>query len=180
MTDGEKKSFVSTGGLVRLEGESDKQFARRRDKAIQQYYGKMSDEERVDAFFTTGGLIRLDHETNEDMKRLEFKLFRRFDPTWTWPEWERHWTMRAESIVRMFEEGDRKERAKKVERVLNALVKEEECKYLIGDLLEEYSQIHPPVKANIWLFKQVTKSILFLTYKVVKKRLASHLGKLIR
>lgn len=47
---------------------------------------------------------------------------------------------------------------------------------IIGDLLEEFSELESKAAAYIWLYKQVLKSVLPLAYKNVISRLASYFG----
>jgi hypothetical protein len=55
-----------------------------------------------------------------------------------------------------------------------------EREYIIGDLIEEYSQFPSRLQAHLWLYKQVLKSVLPLAYQTLKSRLASYLGERIR
>jgi hypothetical protein len=57
---------------------------------------------------------------------------------------------------------------------------DDELENIIGDLEEEYNQISPTSKANLWLYKQVLKSVLPLVYKNLKGRLSSYFKERIR
>jgi hypothetical protein len=177
MASGEKEPFLITGGLVRQEGESDKEFAQRRHKAIQQHYGRMSEEERLHAALNDGGLVRLEGESEEDFIRLSHQfVVRGFGSPLSLSQWEHNIRVTMEAAVNSFEFDQRKGRAERVKRELSVSVNDGEYKYLIGDLLEEYAQIRPLIKARIWLFKQVVKSAIPLIYRALKKRLAYYFG----
>jgi hypothetical protein len=181
MADGENGSFLTTGGLVRQEDESDKEFAQRRHKAIQQHYGRMSEEERLQAALNDGGLVRLEGESEGDFIRLSHEfVVRGFRSPLTFSQWEHNIRVTMEAAVNNFELDQRKGRAERVERELSFLVEEGEYEYLIGDLLEEYSQIRPLIKARIWLFKQTVKSVIPLIYRALKKQLACYFGERLR
>jgi hypothetical protein len=176
MADGTKKSFLITGGLIRQEGESDKEFAQRRHKAVQQHYGRMSREERLQAALADGGLVRLEGESEEDFIRLSHQfVVRGVRSPLTLSEFEQNIRVLMEAAAHQhFGESIRRRHKKDAEWVLTTLIKEEEFTSLVGDLLEEYSQLSPQAKADVWLFKQVVKSIIPLMCKVIKSRLASY------
>jgi phage-related protein len=56
----------------------------------------------------------------------------------------------------------------------------EEQENIVGDLLEEFNEFPSRVRAHLWLYKQVLKSVLPLIYKTAKTRLASYLGERVR
>lgn len=177
MASEKKEPFLVTGGLVKQEGESDKEFAQRKHKAIQQHYGRMSEKERLQAALNDGGLVRLEGESEEDFIRLSHQfVVRGFGSPLSLSQWEHNIRVTMEAAVNSFEFGQRKGRAERVGLKLPASVKEGEYKYLVGDLLEEYLQIHPPIKARIWLFRQIVKSAIPLICRALKKQLAYYYG----
>lgn len=60
------------------------------------------------------------------------------------------------------------------------LLSDEEQESIIGDLFEEYSQFNSIIKAHIWLYRQILKSVLPLVFKNLKSRFASYFGERVR
>lgn len=66
-------------------------------------------------------------------------------------------------------------------RLLSLLIPSaEERESIIGDMTEEYAEFKSKNKARIWLYKQVIKSAFHLTFKSIKRAIASALGIRIR
>ncbi len=61
-----------------------------------------------------------------------------------------------------------------------AIRPDEEWENVVGDLHEEYRQLHSRVDADLWLRKQLLKSLPYLLLKAIKSRLASYFGERIR
>lgn len=55
-------------------------------------------------------------------------------------------------------------------------VSKEELENILGDIEEEYNLHSSKLHANLWLYKQLFKSVLPLLYKTIKNRLVSYLG----
>jgi hypothetical protein len=65
-------------------------------------------------------------------------------------------------------------------RLLTAILSDEDREHVIGDMSEEYQQFSLKKQADLWLYKQVLKSVLPLAYKNLKRRLASYFGERVR
>jgi hypothetical protein len=134
----------------------------------------MTDEERIQAALASGGLLRVDGESERDFILLSHQFVQRLGSPLNLHEWENNIRMSLEGAARSFEGNERKEERNHpriAALLLRTFLKESECEYILGDLVEEFAVIEAEWgtgNARIWFYNQSLHTIRSLIYQRIK------------
>ena len=87
------------------------------------------------------------------------------------------WEQKAKPVTSATQTRDLPPLAKEL---LNLILSERERDNIVGDLSEAYLEFNSKIKADLWLYKQILKSVVPLLYNTFRHRLASYFRERIR